>query len=407
MEEIMKFPSVMKRRQLLAGGAGLAVSFGPLARPAIAATKSLKIGVCGVMSGAAASWGLTNKYCALATAKMYNDQGGFEIGGDKYHIAIFAIDDQNDPKLSVAGIQRLTEQDGVHYIIGPNVDTTAVADVPALNAAQAMNIPYAFSKWLYTKPQENSILGMIASYQAGPIIYSYLMKNKGVKTVSFVAANATDALGQRKEGIDAANKLGLKVLSSNVTYEPGTTDFFPIMSKPVHGKPDLIVLSGVAPADAPLLIRAARQLGFKGILSTETAQDIKVLNQGAGKDAEGFISVGGASTPAIRSAYMESFVKQYSETAGAWNDEAGTKVYELEMILRTLAVAGPAAITDASLFKKAIDTFETPNPFLKDKSPLRYVGTAYFGQKRQIGVPLVVNEVKDGAFQTLFVGSVS
>ena len=46
------------------------------------------------------------------------------------------------------------------------------------------------------------------------------------------------------------------------------------------------------------------------------------------------------------------------------------------------------------------------NPFLKEDAKLTYVGTTDFGQKRQIGVPMVVNEVQDGEFKTLFVGSV-
>jgi len=79
------------------------------------------------------------------------------------------------------------------------------------------------------------------------------------------------------------------------------------MSRVVSNGADLIVLSGVAPADAPLLIKSARELGFKGTLSTETAQDIKILNEVAGSAAEGFISVGGASTPEIRSPEMENF----------------------------------------------------------------------------------------------------
>ncbi|MEZ5659491.1 MAG: hypothetical protein R3E83_13470 [Burkholderiaceae bacterium] len=57
------------------------------------------------------------------------------------------------------------------------------------------------------------------------------------------------------------------------------------------------MLSGVAPGNAPLLIRAARELGYEGLISTETAQDAKVLEEGAGELANGFISVGGASTP--------------------------------------------------------------------------------------------------------------
>ena len=196
------------------------------------------------------------------------------------------------------------------------------------------------------------------------------------------------------------------MVADSDTYEPGTTDFFPVMSNVVGGNPDLVVLSGVAPADAPLLIRSARELGYQGLLSTETAQDIKILNEVAGDTANGFISVGGASTPEIRSAYMEEFAKEYANVAGEWNDEAGTKVYALEIILATLQKAGKAAIDNIDLYKAAIPDFGMKNPFLKDEAQLTYVGTTDFGQKRQIGVPMVVNEVQGGEFKTLFVGSV-
>ena len=168
------------------------------------AEETLKVGVLGVMSGPAASWGLTNKYCAEATANMYNAKGGIDIGGEKYKIEIVPIDDKNDPKLTVSGAERLTQQDGIKYIIGPNIDTTATSVRPVAEKNGALYFPYAFSKDLYTAPAENAVLGMIASYQAGAIFYKYLMENRGVKSVSFVARNESDALNQRKEGVEAA-----------------------------------------------------------------------------------------------------------------------------------------------------------------------------------------------------------
>jgi branched-chain amino acid transport system substrate-binding protein len=405
-EAAMRTPWTASRRTLLAGASGLALlaSFG-LAAPA-AAEGTLKVGVLGVMSGPAASWGLVNKYSAEATAQMYNEQGGVEIGGEKYTIEIVSVDDKNDPKLAVSGAERLTQQEGINYIIGPNVDTTAASVVPVVEKNGAINFPYAFSKQLYTPPRANSILGMIASYQAGPIIYKYLMEERGVKTVAFLARNESDPLNQRDEGVTAAKDLGLEIVSSDDTYEPGTTDFFPVMSKVVGGSPDLIVLSGVAPSDAPLLLRTARELGYQGLISTETAQDAKILSEVAGETANGFISVGGASTPEIRSEYMEQFTERYNQVAGEWNDEAGTKVYALEIILATLQQAGKDAIDDVEKFKAAIPEFSIKNPFLKEDQQLTYVGETYFEQPRQIGVPLVVTEFQDGEFNTLFIGSV-
>jgi branched-chain amino acid transport system substrate-binding protein len=377
-----------------------------LAAPATAQEKVLKIGVLGVMSGPAASWGLVNKYSAEATAQMYNDQGGVEIDGEKYMIEVVSIDDKNDPKLAASGAERLVHQEGIKYIIGPNVDITAASIVPVVEAGGAMSFPYSFTRALYSPPHENMVLGMIASYQAGPIIYEYLMENKGVQSIAFIALNSSDALNQRDDGVAAAKDLGLEIISSEDTYEPGTTDFYPVVSKVVSAEPDLIVLSGATPADSPLLIRTARELGFEGILSTETAHDINILNQVAGETANGFISVGGASTPEIRSEYMEQFIEVYEQVAGEWNDEAGTKVYALEMILATLQQAGKDAITDIEKFKAAIPEFSMKNPFVKEDSQLTYVGSAYFEQPRQIGVPMVVTEVHDGEFKTLFVGSV-
>ena len=376
-----------------------------LAAAPTAAAETLTIGVLGVMSGPAASWGLVNKYCAEVTAKMYNADGGVDIGGTKYQVEIVAIDDKNDPKLSVSGAEKLVDQ-GIKYIIGPNVDTTAQSIRPVVERAGAMHFPYAFDKRLYVKPASNAALGMIASYQSGPIIYKHLQDNEGVTKIAFVARNETDPLNQRAEGIEGAKQLGLDIVSDSETYEPGTTDFFPVMSKVVSSSPDLIVLSGVAPSDAPQLLRSARELDYKGFISTETSQDIKILAEGAGDAAEGFMFVGGASTPEISSEYMNEFREQYVEHVGEWNDEAGTKAYALEIILRTLQLAGKAAIDDVEVFKAAMDELDQPNPLVKGDKRLKFVGTQFFGQKRQIGVPMIVNVVRNGELETLFVGSV-
>ena len=55
------------------------------------AQEVLKIGVNGVMSGEAASWGLVNKYCAETTADIYN---GYAATSDKIRWMLQAtIDD--------------------------------------------------------------------------------------------------------------------------------------------------------------------------------------------------------------------------------------------------------------------------------------------------------------------------
>jgi branched-chain amino acid transport system substrate-binding protein len=231
------------------------------------------------------------------------------------------------------------------------------------------------------------------------------MENKGVKKVAFIAGNESDPLSQRDSGAAAARELGLEVVSDSVTYQMDTTDFTPVLLPVIQSAPDLLVLSGVSPANAPQLIRSARELGYTGLISTETAQDAAVLAEGAGELANGFISVGGASTPELASDTMKEFVQRYTAMFGEYNDESNTKVYALEYIVETLK-ANPAAIDNVEEFKKTMDSFSAPNPFMVGDAKLTYVGTSSFGQKRQVSVPLVVNEYKDGKFETLFVAQV-
>jgi branched-chain amino acid transport system substrate-binding protein len=369
-----------------------------------AANETLKIGFVGVTSGPAAAWGISNVRSMQTRAAWLNEIGGVEIGGTTYDIEIVTFDDQKDPKRAIAGMEKMA-QERIHYVVGPNVDDGAAAVRPVAEQNGIIYFPYAFPKELYSPPAGNAVLGMVANYQSGPAIYKYLRDDKGVKTVAFVAANESDPLSQRDGGVAAAKALGLEVVSDNVTYQVDTTDFIPVLTPVMRTRPDLLVLSGVSPANAPQLIRSARELGFQGLISTETAQDATVLREGAGDLANGFISVGGASTPEIATDAMNEFVDRYTQMFGEYNDESNTKVYALEYILETLK-ANPAAIDDVEAFKAAMDSFEAPNIYMKGGAKLKYVGMTSFGQKRQVAVPLVVNVYNDGAFETLFVAEV-
>ena len=394
----------MQRRTFLST-TGLALALAVTATSAAwAQNATLKIGFVGVTSGPAAAWGISNQRSMETRAAWLNELGGVKIGDTTYNIEIVPFDDQKDPKRAIAGMEKMA-QDGIRYVVGPNVDDGAAAVRPVAEQNGIMYFPYAFPKSLYEAPASNAILGMVANYQSGPAIYKYLMENKGVKKVAFIAGNESDPLSQRDSGSAAAKALGLEVVSDTVTYQMDTTDFTPVLLPVIQTAPDLLVLSGVSPANAPQLIRSARELGYTGLISTETAQDAAVLQEGAGELANGFISVGGASTPELASDAMKEFVKRYTDMFGEYNDESNTKVYALEYIIETLK-ANPAAIDNVDEFKKTMDTFSAPNPFMVGDAKLTYVGTTSFGQKRQVSVPLVVNEFKDGAFQTLFVAQV-
>lgn len=378
---------------------GIAAVCLALTAPA-SANETLKIGFVGVTSGPKAAWGISNVRCMQTRAKWINEEGGINIGGTTYDIEIVTWDTQDNTTRAKEGMEKMV-QEGIRYVVGPNTDPTAAAVRPVAEKDGVMYFPYAFPKELYSKPAGNAVLGMIANYQSGPAIYKHLKESKGVRKVAFLAANESDALSQREGGVAAAKALGLEVVAEDA-YQSDTRDFTPVVTPIVRLKPDLLVLSGVAGGTAPLIIRAARELGYEGLMSAETAQDAKQLQEGAGSLADGFISVGGASTPEIRSPLMEEFIRRYAADHGQYDDESNTKVYALEYILETLK-ANPRAIDNVAEFQKTMDTFEAPNPFIKGDAKMVYVGDTSFGQKRQLGVPMVVTEYRNGEFETLFV----
>lgn len=373
------------------------------ASPARSAEPVLKIGVLGAMSGPAAPWGLVSKHCAETTAQMHNDAGGVEIGGERYRVQIVSFDDGMEPGRAAEGARYLTETEGVRYIIGPNVEQTIKAATPVVERNRAMLFPYSFTRSLYRPPHENSVLCQVANYQAAPRIYRYLMQSEGVQTFSIVSPSTPEGLQQRTEIIRIAKGIGLRMISGSGFYRPGTDDVERALAPALATMPDVLALPNLAPRDSVALIAGAREMGFSGPITTEAAQDAELLVSAIGSRADGLVMLGGASPVDSRSARMQDFMSRYVRLAGHWNDEAGTKVHTLELILATLQMAGEGALSDIARFKATIPHFSIENPMSNRPSRLTYAGDRDLRHKRQIGIPLVVNTIARGVLMNLLV----
>ena len=141
----------MKRRVFL-GTTGLSLAL------ALAATTSawaenakLKIGFVGVTSGPAAAWGISNQRSMETRAAWLNELGGVKIGDTTYDVEIVPFDDQKDPKRAIAGMEKMA-QDGIHYVVGPNVDDGAAAVRPVAEQNGIMYYTSPLSQELYAPP---------------------------------------------------------------------------------------------------------------------------------------------------------------------------------------------------------------------------------------------------------------
>lgn len=199
--------------------------------------EEFRVGVIGTFSGSSAAWGLTMKYSTQAVAEGINKEGGLLVGGKRHPIKIFAEDDKFDTKLARAAAEKLIYRDNVKYITGPVTSPTCSGAQVVCEPAKTFMVAYGYTKALYTPEHPYTIFGMVAPFQSAPILYKYLIDTYKVKSVSLVAKNYAGALSTRDWCIEAANKLGLKIISAKETYEPEATDFFPIMGSVVKGTP--------------------------------------------------------------------------------------------------------------------------------------------------------------------------
>jgi branched-chain amino acid transport system substrate-binding protein len=307
------------------------------------------------------------------------------------------------PGRAAEGARFLTETEEIRYIIGPNVEQTIAAATPVVERNRAMLFPYSFTRSLYRPPHENSVLCQVANYQAAPRIYRHLMQIDGVQTFSIVSPSTPEGLQQRSEIMRIAKGIGMRMISGSGIYRPGADDIEHALGPALATMPDVLALPNLAPQDSVRLISHAREMGFSGPITAEAAQDADFLVKSIGAQADGLVMLGGASPTNSRSARMQDFMDRYVRFAGQWNDEAGTKVHTLELIVATLQMAGSGALNDIRLFKTMIPDFSIENPMSTRRSMLSYMGDRDLKQKRQIGIPLVVNTISGGELKNLFV----
>jgi len=364
--------------------------------------EELRIGITNIFSGPGAPWGLASKYASLARANMINREGGLLVGGVRHPIKLFLEDTRMDPKVARAAAEKLINREKVKYIIGPGITPTNVALQTISGPAKVINIGYSYTKSVFSPDHPYSISGIILPEQSAPIIIHEIINRYNVKTVSLICKNYVGGLNTRKACAEAWRRSGIEIISLE-TYEPGTTDFFPIMSKVVKANPDSIDLTVPTAGVAAQLCKAARQLGYKGVLSMVAAADVKTFNEIGGKYVDGLICLASAAaTPEYRTKFTEQFMKEYTTRGVEWNDEAGYKVYALEMLCETIKTAGPAALTDTDAFRAAMPKVRYKDRYIKGyDATITYVGKSVFGHSQQIGHPVAIVQVKDDRLKVL------
>ncbi|MFT4115263.1 ABC transporter substrate-binding protein [Bradyrhizobium sp.] len=375
----------ISRRSLLIGSATLASTIGA---PAVRAQSTLKIGVLGTLTGPAASWGLAIDGAVRAAAKEINDKGGLDIGGQRSILEIVAYDDQYKAAEAVTATNRLLSVDGARFIFGPVGSASMLAIKPVTEKQKALVFTLS---WSAAALKDSNYI-----YRVGPTTQEFayttarwLKSNRPqVKRVATIAANDETGWNSQRIQKDAYAKSEFEIVTSEL-FERQQTDFSALVAKLVRANPDSIELDTTPPATAGIVIRQAREQGYKGIFTKFGGFDVaEIVRTGGAENVEGVVGILQAdpASPAwarLKAAYGQFHQKEMNDYAFLFYDAA-------RILFSAIEKAGS---TNPDTVASALAAL---SPFPGIVGELHWGGKEAYGVDHQLYTPLFLTEIRGG-----------
>lgn len=249
------------------------------------------IGTSTPLTGPAASYGLGVMHGVQLAFDDANAAGGLTVGDTHYTFKVISLDDQYDTATSTNVVRTLVNQDGAQYLFNFNTDT-AVALESELNTEKVIDFTVCTNDAILDNAASSYTFRTANAYTMHiPLWTSWIAKNyPNAKTMSLIALNNT----QGNEGLTdsiAAAKASNFTINSSVLYDQGTTDFTPFLTKILASNPDMLMITAAPTGDAALIIKQARNSGYKGLIAAQPKQAAKDMISIAGEaDLEGVIT---------------------------------------------------------------------------------------------------------------------
>ena len=252
----------LKALALATGAAALAVS--------VAGTALAKVEGDTIILGSSIS--LTGKYATNGlhtqrgydyAVKVINEAGGVKVGGKSYMLDVKYYDDESTPARGAQLAERLIQQDGVEYMLGPYSSgmTKAIAPVSEKFGVPMVEAEGA-SRSLFTQGYKYlfAVLSTSEQYLASAVHMAAEERKKNFRSPSEVrVALAFEgdpfSMDVRAGVIDNINEYGMKVVIDD-QLPADLSDMSTTLTKVKALKPDILIISGHSKGAAT----AARQI---------------------------------------------------------------------------------------------------------------------------------------------------
>ena len=242
----------------IVAAAALAVG---LATPAMARVDgdTITLGSSISLTGKYATNGLHTQRGYDYAVKVINEAGGVKVGGKSYKLAVKYYDDESTPARGAQLAERLIQQDGVEYMLGPYSSgmTKAIAPVSEKFGVPMVEAEGA-SRSLFTQGYKYlfAVLSTSEQYLATAIDFA-AEKSSDPKSVKIALAFEGDpfSMDVRAGVMDKINEYGMKVIIDD-QLPADLSDMSTTLTKVKAMKPDALIISGHSKGAAT----AARQI---------------------------------------------------------------------------------------------------------------------------------------------------
>ena len=336
---------VLKSFRRLAAASAVALAVGGAAH-----ADEVNIGFTGPLSGGAALYGENTLEGLRMAAEEINAAGGITVDGEEYTINIQSLDDKYSPSQAAVNGKRLVQQYNAPVIFTPHSGGTF--------ALQAFNERDGFLVMSYTSVPAVTSKGNKLTVKIPPNFTDYIEPFSRITMDRFGkklgVANATHDYAKywTKEFVPVWRELGGEVAAMNPMDYNKSADFYTGVSKVLSEDPDVMFVGG-ASEPTGLVVRQARELGFKGgfILMDQAKMDEVAKVSGGIKSLEG--SVGVVPLDKYENEGAKLFLKKWQEDHnGVATSETAYNYFAMYLIAQAMQEAG--TVDDAKAIRAAI-----------------------------------------------------
>lgn len=369
----------VNRRKLLTAGAAALAAPAIIPRAVLAQeAKVIKVGGAVPLTGPVAYWGESTAQGFIDGAAVFNAAGGVMINGEPHMIEVIQYDTKGEVADSRAATMRLVEQDKCKFVFSQ----AAASTVGMLQVTEPAGVLSIVACWgylqLFGKDYPLHFRAEMSDYEQGFAYIPFMQDKYGkdaLKTAAFIGPDDQDGTDCHFSYKRLMDYYGITQKSAEF-FNWEDTDFYPIVAKSISDRPDFIVTSPTPPGITASIVKAARELGYTGPISSPAASETKTILEVAGEQADGVVLPVTNVDPSTDT--QKAIQQRFLDRFGTFNALAGNYSWWIYALKAAWEMAGTAEDTKA--VAEALAQVQLDDTYV---GHVKWAGEKSFGVARQ------------------------